>query len=65
MNGKNDGAAIIEKKVLIGAYAIILGNVIIGENFIIGAGTIVLNDIPANTKVMGTINNRLVEMDDD
>lgn len=31
----------------------ILGNVTVGDNVIIGAGTVSLKDIPANTTVVG------------
>ena len=39
----------IGKNVWIGAGAIILKGVIIGENSVISAGSIVTKDIPANT----------------
>lgn len=42
--GKN-GCPIIHKNVKIGAYAFIMGNVEIHENTVIGAGTMVLQDI--------------------
>ena len=38
---------------MIGASAKVLGNIIIGENSKIGAGAIVLNDIPKNVTVVG------------
>ena len=43
----------IESGVLIGAHAIVLGPVVIGANSRIGAGTIVLRDIPPNSTVVG------------
>ena len=43
----------IENNVMIGASAKVLGNIIIGENSKIGAGAIVLNDIPKNVTVVG------------
>ncbi len=44
-----DGCPVIRKNVRIGAYAIIMGNVEIGENAVIGAGTMVLHDIEPNS----------------
>jgi len=43
----------IEDNVLIGAHAIILGNITIGKNSKIGAGAVVLNDIPPNSTAVG------------
>lgn len=42
-------APTIEDDCVIGAYAIILGNVHIGKRCVIGAGSIVTHDIPDNT----------------
>jgi putative colanic acid biosynthesis acetyltransferase WcaB len=44
---------IIGNNVNIGAHACILGNIHIGDNVIIGAGSIVTKDVPANTVVAG------------
>lgn len=44
---------IIESNVFIGAFAIILKGVVIGENSIIGAGSVVTKDIPANVIAVG------------
>ncbi len=43
----------IEKNVWIGAGAIILPGVTIGENSVIGAGSVVTKDIPANVVAVG------------
>lgn len=43
----------IGNKVLIGAGALILGNIKIGNNAKIGANSVVLADIPANSTVVG------------
>ena len=43
----------IKDKVWIGAHAIILGPITIGENSIIGAGSVVVKDVPANSVVAG------------
>lgn len=43
------GAPIIEDNVIINPYSIILGEITIGKNSIIGAGSIVTKDIPANS----------------
>lgn len=46
---------IIEENVYIGAYAMILGNVKIGHDAVIGAGAVVLNDVePFGTYVTTT-----------
>ncbi len=38
----------------IGAYAIILGDVEIGENAVVGAGCIVTKNVPSNSTVVGS-----------
>ena len=43
----------VRRGVLIGAGAKILGNVVIGEGAKVGAGSVVLNDVPAHTTVAG------------
>lgn len=43
----------IEDNVWIGLNSIILGGVCIGENSIIGAGSIITKDVPKNTVVVG------------
>ena len=47
------GRVILKKKVYIGAGAIILKNVTIGENSIVGAGSVVTEDVPPNVIVAG------------
>lgn len=42
-------AQLFRKNCKLGAYAIILGPVEIGENSVIGAGAIVTHDVPPNT----------------
>ncbi len=44
---------IINDNVLIGAHSIILGPITIGENSVIGAGSVVVKDVPANCIVAG------------
>lgn len=46
-------APIIEENVYIGAKAMILGKITIGKNSKIGAGAIVLKDVPPNSTVIG------------
>ena len=53
----------IENNVMIGASAKVLGNIIIGENSKIGAGAIVLNDIPKNVTAVG-VPAKIVKMND-
>ena len=43
----------VRRGVLIGAGAKILGNVVIGEGAKVGAGSVVLNDVPARSIVAG------------
>lgn len=47
------GPIIIEDNCVIGQSAILLPNIHIGENSIVGAGSTVISDVPANTVVMG------------
>lgn len=49
VNKGTSGAPKIGKNVFIGPYAMILGNVTIGDNSVIGAGTIVMKDIEDNS----------------
>ena len=44
---------IVKKGASIGTGAVILSNVTIGENSIVGAGSVVTKDVPANTIVAG------------
>ncbi len=44
---------LVKKGASIGSGATILGNVTIGENAIVGAGSVVIKDVPANTIVAG------------
>ena len=48
-----DRHPIVRRGVLIGAGAKILGNVVIGEGAKVGAGSVVLSDVPAHTTVAG------------
>jgi len=48
----NDKAPIIKNNVLIGTGAILLGEVTIGANSKIGAGSIVVKDVPPNSTVI-------------
>jgi maltose O-acetyltransferase len=50
-NGR--GCVILKKNVFVGAMAIILRNVTIGENSIVGAGAVVTQNVPPNTVVAG------------
>ena len=44
---------VIRRGASIGSNATILGNVTIGENALVGAGSVVTRDVPANTIVAG------------
>lgn len=56
---------VIEDHVLVGANAVILEGVRIGENSVIGAGSIVLQDIPPNSVVVGNPGKIIKERDSD
>jgi serine O-acetyltransferase len=51
--GKNKGAPIIEDNVVIYPHSVILGNVTIGKDSIVGAGSVVVHSVPANCSVAG------------
>lgn len=53
IDGRNDLIPTIGDNVVVGANVCILGNITIGNNVIIGAGSIVVKDIPDNTIVAG------------
>lgn len=50
-NGK--GVPIIRGGAYLGCYAIILGDIEVGENAVVGAGTVVTKSVPANSTVVG------------
>lgn len=50
--GNKGGAPIIKDNVFIGAGAKVIGNITIGNNVKIGAGCIVVTDIPDNAVVV-------------
>jgi len=52
-DGTQGPSPIIGDNVEIGVHVAIIGQVTIGNNVIIGAGTIVLKDVPPNTVVVG------------
>jgi len=43
----------IGNKVVLGAQAIVLGNITVGDGAIVGAATLVINDVAAHTTVVG------------
>ncbi len=52
-NGVGNGAPILGDGVNVGAHAIIIGPVTIGENSVIGAGAVVTRDVPRDVVVAG------------
>jgi serine O-acetyltransferase len=54
-NGKEQGKShpTIGNNVVIGVGAKVLGNIIVGENCRVGAGSVVLQDVPRNSTVVG------------
>lgn len=62
-NGENDGGSpIIGDRVMIGAGAVILGDVTIGDNSIIGANAVITKNVPAESLVVGA--NRFLKRED-
>lgn len=57
-HSKEEGCPHIHKNVFIGPYAMILGNVEIGENAKIGAGTLVMHDIEPNSVYVNEVKLR-------
>lgn len=47
------GPIVIEDNCVIGGYAVLFPNIRIGKNSIVGAGSVVITDVPPNTIVMG------------
>ena len=54
---------IVKKGASIGSGATILARVVIGENAMVGAGSVVTKDVPANTVVAGNPARRLRQVD--
>lgn len=52
-NDDREGPVVIGNKVFIGVNSVVLPNVTIGENSVIGAGSVVTKDIPPNVVAMG------------
>ena len=53
MHGRNDLVPTIGNHVQLGANVNILGDITIGDNVIIGAGSVVVKDVPSNCVVAG------------
>ena len=53
LHGRNDLVPVIGDNVSIGANATIIGNINIGNNVVIGAGSVVVKDVPDNCIVAG------------
>jgi len=51
--GKKNGAPVIGNKCILFTGAKIIGNISVGDNVIIGAGAVVINNIPDNSIVAG------------
>jgi len=47
------GSIVIEDNCIIGSNAMLLPNIRIGRNSIVGAGSVVISDVPPNSIVMG------------
>lgn len=59
----NRGTPIIGKRVFIGAGACILGGITIGDDAVIGANSVVIDDVPSNAVVVG-IPGKIVKTND-
>lgn len=55
---------LIEEGSYIGSGAIIIGPCRIGKNCMIGAGSVVVKDVPDNTLVVGTPGQRFIDLND-
>lgn len=53
MDGTSHAAPVIGKKCYIGARAMVLGDIKIGDNVKIGAGAVVIHDVPDDCTVVG------------
>ena len=53
LDGKDLGSPTIENNVIVGPHSIIIGKITIGENSIIGAGSVVIKDVEPNSIVAG------------
>ena len=53
LGGKNDRFPIIGSNVFIGAHAILLGGVRVGDGAVIGPGSVIVHDVQAGTTVVG------------
>ena len=58
-NKHNSNPICIENNVWIGTQCIVLGGVTIGENSIIGAGTVVNKSVPPNSIIVGAGNRKI------
>jgi len=52
-DGNNLGSPIIGNNVIISPNSVLIGNIKIGDNSIIGAGSVVIKDVPENSIVAG------------
>jgi len=52
-NGKDLGSPVIMDNVIIGPNTVIIGPITIGENSIVGAGSVVVKDVQPNSIVAG------------
>ena len=50
---ENEGCPRIGNKVDVGANSVIIGAITIGDNVIIGAGSVVTKDVPKNSIIVG------------
>lgn len=52
--GNTDGYPIIGANVVLGAHAVVLGSIRIGDGAVVGANSVVTKDVPANMAVAGS-----------
>ena len=64
-SGEVTKPVVIEDNVWIGGGAVVLPNVTIGRNAVVGAGAVVTRDVPANTIVVGNPAKVTREIDQD
>jgi serine O-acetyltransferase len=51
--GRAAGVPAIGDDVMLGAHAVVLGDVVVGDGAVVGANSVVTRDVPANTLVAG------------
>ena len=59
--GRHHGVPKLGNNVTIGCHSQLLGPITIGDNAIVGAGSVVIHDVPANTVVAGNPAKQIIQ----